>query len=129
MRREISLSALLFRVVCVAFSAVLLVMALFATLAAQAQNTQTAAAEAAAALTAAEDVPEQVEKPRYWTNKLVTNISFGQTFLSQWAAGGYNNVSLSGTIDGSASTAPTNPSSRRTRTASTSSPNGATRPR
>ena len=30
MRRDISLSALLFRVVCVAFSAVLLVMALFA---------------------------------------------------------------------------------------------------
>ena len=77
-------------------------MALLATVVASAQNTQTAAAEAAAALSAAEDVPEKVEKPRYWTNKLVTNISFGQTFLSQWAAGGYNNVSLSGTIDGSA---------------------------
>ena len=78
-----------------------LVMALFATLAAQAQNTQTAAAEAAAALTAAEDVPEQVEKPRYWSHKLVTNLNFGQTFFSQWAAGGYNSVSLTGTIDGS----------------------------
>ena len=77
-------------------------MALLATVVASAQNTQTAAAEAAAALSAAEDVPEKVEKPRYWTNKLVTNISFGQTFLSQWAAGGYNNVPLSGTIDGSA---------------------------
>lgn len=77
-------------------------IALLATVVASAQNTQTAAAEAAAALSAAEDVPEKVEKPRYWTNKLVTNISFGQTFLSQWAAGGYNNVSLSGTIDGSA---------------------------
>ena len=77
-------------------------MALLATVVASAQNTQTAAAEAAAALSAAEDVPEKVEKPRYWTNKLVANISFGQTFLSQWAAGGYNNVSLSGTIDGSA---------------------------
>lgn len=78
-----------------------LIMALFATLAAQAQNTQTAAAEAAAALTAAEDVPEQVEKPRYWSHKLVTNLNFGQTFFSQWAAGGYNSVSLTGTIDGS----------------------------
>ena len=78
------------------------VLALFATVLASAQNTQTAAAEAAAALTAAEDVPEKVEKPRYWTNQLVTNISFGQTFLSQWAAGGYNNVSLAGTIDASA---------------------------
>jgi hypothetical protein len=72
------------------------------TVAASAQNTQTAAAEAAAALSAAEDVPEKVEKPRYWDNKLVTNVSFGQTFLSQWAAGGYNNVSLAGNIDGSA---------------------------
>lgn len=77
-------------------------LALFATVVAGAQNTQTAAAEAAAALSAAEDVPEKVEKPVYWTTKLVTNINFGQTFLSQWAAGGYNNVSLSGNIDGSA---------------------------
>lgn len=73
-----------------------------ATLAASAQNTQTALAEAAAALSAAEDVPEKVEKPQYWTNKLVTNVSFGQTYLSQWAAGGYNNVSLAGNVDGSA---------------------------
>ena len=74
---------------------------LLAAVAAWGQNTQTAAAEAAAALSAAEDVPEKVEKPRYWDNKLVTNLSFGQTFLSQWAAGGYNNVSLAGNIDGS----------------------------
>ena len=78
------------------------ILALFASLAASAQNAQTAAAEAAAALSAAEDVPEKVEKPRYWDNQLVTNINFGQTFLSQWAAGGYNNVSLAGTIDFSA---------------------------
>ena len=79
------------------------VIALLATVvAAQAQNTQTAAAEAAAALSAAEDVPEKVEKPRYWTNKLVTNVSFGQTFFSQWAAGGYNNVSLAGAVDAGA---------------------------
>ena len=74
---------------------------LFVAMAAWAQNTQTAAAEAAAALSAAEDVPEKVEKPRYWDNKLVTNLSFGQTFLSQWAAGGYNTVTLAGNIDGS----------------------------
>lgn len=75
---------------------------LFAALTVSAQNTQTAAAEAAAALSAAEDVPEKVEKPRYWTNKLVTNINFGQTYLSQWAAGGYNNYSLAGNIEASA---------------------------
>lgn len=77
-------------------------IALFATLAVQAQNTQEAAAAAAAALSAADDVPEVVEKPRYWTNSVITNINFGQTFLSQWAAGGYNNVSLASNIDATA---------------------------
>ena len=71
-------------------------------LAASAQNTQTAAAEAAAALSASEDVPEKVEKPKYWDNTLVTALNFGQTWLSQWVAGGYNNVSLTGNVDASA---------------------------
>ena len=75
---------------------------LTATLAASAQNTQEAAAAAAAALSAAEDVPEKVVKPQYWTNTVLTNINFGQTFLSQWAAGGYNTVSLAGNLDASA---------------------------
>lgn len=75
---------------------------LTATVAASAQNTQTAAAEAAAALSTAEDVPQAEEKPKYWTNTLVTSLSFGQTYLSQWAAGGYNNYSLSGSVDGTA---------------------------
>ena len=65
----------------------------------QAQNTQEAAAEAAAALSAAEDVPEVPQKPKYWDTVLLTNINFGQTYLSQWAAGGYNNVSLAGNVD------------------------------
>ena len=69
---------------------------------ASAQNTQEAAAAAAAALSAADDVPVPVEKPRYWTNTILTNINFGQTYLSQWAAGGYNNVSLAGNVDASA---------------------------
>ena len=72
------------------------------TVAASAQNTQDAAAAAAAALSAAEDVPEKVEKPQYWTNTILTNINFGQTYLSQWVAGGYNNVSLAGNLDASA---------------------------
>ena len=77
-------------------------IALFATLAAQAQNTQTAAAEAAEALSAAEDVPEKVETPKYWEHNLVTSLTFGQTYLSQWAAGGYNTLSLAAGIDASA---------------------------
>ena len=75
---------------------------LLSAVAAAAQNTQEAAAEAAAALSAAEDVPEVVEKPKYWTNTILTNINFGQTFLSQWAAGGYNSVSLAGNVDANA---------------------------
>lgn len=72
------------------------------TLVASAQNTQEAVAEAAAALSAADDVPVVVEKPKYWTNTIVSNINFGQTYLSQWAAGGYNNVSLAGNVDANA---------------------------
>lgn len=74
-------------------------LALFASVMASAQNTQEAAAAAAAALSEAEDVPVKVEAPKYWTSTLLTNINFGQTYLSQWAAGGYNNVSLAGNID------------------------------
>ena len=73
-----------------------------AVMGAQAQNTQEAAAAAAAALSAADDVPEKVEKPKYWTNSILTNINFGQTYLSQWAAGGYNNLSLAGNVDANA---------------------------
>ena len=80
------------------------IVAMLATLAASAQNnnTQDIIAAAAAALSAAEDVPVKEEKPRYWTNTFLTNISFGQTYLSQWAAGGYSNVSLAGNVDASA---------------------------
>ena len=80
------------------------IIALFATLVASAQtnNTQDIIAAAAAALSAAEDVPVKEEKPRYWTNTVLTNISFGQTYLSQWAAGGYSNISLAGNVDASA---------------------------
>ncbi len=80
----------------------LLIGLMAAALAAQAQNTQEAAAAAAAALSAADDVPVKVEKPRYWTNTILTNINFGQTYLSQWAAGGYNTVTLAGNLDASA---------------------------
>lgn len=79
-----------------------LVSLLTVTLAVQAQNTQTAAAEAAAALSQAEDIPEKVEKPKYWTNTINAGINFGQTYLSQWVAGGYNSVSLTGNVDAKA---------------------------
>ena len=75
---------------------------MLAALAAGAQNTQTVAAEAAAALSEVEEVPAAKAKNPYWTNTLGTSISFGETWLSQWAAGGYNTVSLAGNVDGRA---------------------------
>ena len=67
-----------------------------------AQNTQNAAAEAAAALSQAEELPVAAPKPKFWTTSVQTNINFGQTFLSQWAAGGYNTITLAGNIDANA---------------------------
>lgn len=66
------------------------------------QNTQEAAAAAAAALSAAEDVPVKEEKPKYWTNTFNTNLNFGQTYLSQWVAGGFNNISITANVDAKA---------------------------
>ena len=66
------------------------------------QNTQEAAAAAAAALSAAEDVPVKEEKPKYWTNTFNANLNFGQTYLSQWVAGGFNNISITANVDAKA---------------------------
>ena len=63
------------------------------------QNTQEAAAAAAAALSAAEDVPVKEEKPKYWTNTVNANLNFGQTYLSQWVSGGFNNISVTANVD------------------------------
>ena len=71
-------------------------------LAAYAQDAQQAAAEAAKALDAAQDVEVKVEKPKYWTESLKTQINLGQTSLTNWAAGGDNTVSLAAFIDGNA---------------------------
>ena len=70
----------------------------------QAVNTdvQAVAAEAAAAAEEAPEEPKVEPKPQYWTLSLQNNINFGQTFLYQWAAGGFNNYSLAAGIDGSA---------------------------
>ena len=71
-------------------------------LAAYAQDAQQAAAEAAKAMEAAPEAEVKVEKPRYWTNSLKTNVSVGQTSLTNWAAGGDNTVSLAAFIDANA---------------------------
>ena len=67
-----------------------------------AQDVQAAATEAAEALTAAEETPAPAPKPKFWTTSLQTSINFGQTALVNWAAGGYNNVTLAAFIDANA---------------------------
>ena len=69
---------------------------------AYAQDAQQAAAEAAKAIDAAQNAEVKVEKPKYWTSSLKTNVSLGQTSLTNWAAGGDNTVSLAAFVDANA---------------------------
>ena len=71
-------------------------------MAAYAQDAQQAAADAAKAMEEAPAAPVKVEKPNYWTESLKTNVTLGQTSLTNWAAGGDNTVSLAAYIDGNA---------------------------
>ncbi len=65
-------------------------------------DAQKAAAEAAKAISAAPEAEKKVEKPKYWGTSLMTNIKFGQTSLTNWAAGGDNTITLAAYIDGNA---------------------------
>ena len=67
-----------------------------------AQDAQAAAADAAATIAEAPEVEPEVVKPIYWTKSLMTNVSVGQTSLTNWAAGGDNTVSFAGFVDGNA---------------------------
>ena len=69
---------------------------------AYAQDAQQAAADAAKAMEEAPAAPVKVEKPNYWTESLKTNVTLGQTSLTNGAAGGDNTVSLAAYIDGNA---------------------------
>lgn len=66
------------------------------------QDAQNAAAEAAKALLDAPEAAKEVKKPNNWTSSLMTNLNFGQTSLTNWAAGGDNTYSLKGYVDGNA---------------------------
>lgn len=79
--------------------------ALTTVIAGRAQNTQSvqdAAAAAAAALTQAPKTEIPVEKPRYWTSSADFSIGFSQTGLWNWAAGGYNTITLAASVDAKA---------------------------
>ena len=64
-----------------------------------AQDAQTAAAEAARAIAAADSIATPVQKPQYWKFAAAFDLGFNQTSLTNWAAGGYNTLSLAAGID------------------------------
>lgn len=65
-------------------------------------DAQKVAMEAAETIQSAPKADPVVPKPKYWTNSLQTKLDLGQTSLTNWAAGGYNTVSLKTFIDGNA---------------------------
>ena len=71
-------------------------------LGAYAQDAQQAAAEAAKAMVDAPAAEVKIEKPKLWASSLKTNVTLGQTSLTNWAAGGDNTVSVAAYVDGNA---------------------------
>lgn len=68
-----------------------------------AQDVQKAAEEAAKAMAeAAAKANEKVDNTQFWTKGVDFDLGFNQTGLFNWAAGGYNTLSLAAGIDGKA---------------------------
>ena len=65
-------------------------------------DAQKAAAEAAEALVNAPQEEAPAVKPVYWTKSSVFDLGLNQTSLSNWAAGGFNNATLTAAIDAKA---------------------------
>jgi len=66
------------------------------------QDAQAAAAAAAEALGNAPTATAPAPKPRYWSESVKTSLNFMQTSLNNWAAGGFDNVSLGAYVDANA---------------------------
>lgn len=62
-------------------------------------DAQKAALEAAQAISGVKEAEPVPEKPNYWTNSYDFTVGFNQTFLTNWAAGGYNTVTLAAGVD------------------------------
>ncbi len=79
-------------------------MAMFASVYAVAQETdaQKAAMNAAQAINNTAVAEPAPVKPNYWTNSITFDLGLNQTWMSEWAAGGYPTVSLAAGIDGKA---------------------------
>ena len=65
-------------------------------------DAQKAAAEAAAALANAPKTEAAPVKPNYWTRSAKFDLGINQTSLTNWAAGGYNTVTLAAGMDAAA---------------------------
>ena len=72
------------------------------TVKAQDDAVQKAAADAAAELLQAPKEEEQAPKPSLWTSSVQLNLGYNMTNLSNWAAGGYNTVTLTTNVDAKA---------------------------
>ncbi|MBR4808694.1 MAG: DUF3078 domain-containing protein [Bacteroidales bacterium] len=75
--------------------------ALFGVVRAQ-DDAQQAAAEAAAALAGAPKEEAPAPKPKYWKTSTVLDLGVNQTKLFNWAAGGFDNITLSAGLDAKA---------------------------
>ncbi|MBR5043228.1 MAG: DUF3078 domain-containing protein [Bacteroidales bacterium] len=65
-------------------------------------DAQKAAADAAAALVGTPKEETPAAKPKYWNATSVFDLGMNQTSLTNWAAGGFNNVTLSAGVDAKA---------------------------
>ena len=65
-------------------------------------NVQDAAAAAAAALAAAPEAQAEAPKPQYWQKESTVTLGLTNTQLHNWAAGGYNTVTLNTGLDAKA---------------------------
>lgn len=72
------------------------------TVKAQDDAVQKAAADAAAELLQAPKEEVQAPKPSLWTSSIQLNLGYNMTNLSNWAAGGYNTVTLTTNLDAKA---------------------------
>ena len=84
------------------FAFIVLALATAAFAAAQEPTAQDALAEAAQEISEAPQEEAPAPKPNYWTNSVELNVGLNQTQLNNWAAGGYNTVTLNSGLDAKA---------------------------
>lgn len=61
-----------------------------------------AAEDAAAAIASAPVEEAPAPAPKYWTSSIALNLGFNNTILENWAAGGYNTMNLTSSLDAKA---------------------------